>query len=216
VLTPNDVAYIENGFRRLEELRAERSMSPIDLRDLRDRRLLPHPTYVLDDGSEMVPEDYFDLLDAATDPSRIQEHFARELREHAEDNLTDERVLEEWDAYLSGEYGACLRRVSAQNIGRKADAMERIQALIDNPCQADENWARELRAAVDALDALERDFAPFDRVRWGPVSRDRLITAVRARYPEAFRGAKPSSTTSDKPSTSWTSAEDETALISPP
>jgi hypothetical protein len=192
VLTPDDVAYIESEFRRLEELRAERSMSPSEMHDLRDRRLLPRPTYVLDDGSEMVPQDYFDLLDATTDRSRIREQFARELREHTEDDLSDERVLEEWEAYLSGEYGACLRRVSAQNIVLKAQAMERIQELIDNPRRADESWARELRTEVDSLDALERDFAPFDRVRWGPVSRDRLITAVRARYPEVFGDEKPS------------------------
>jgi hypothetical protein len=192
VLTPDDIAYVENEFRRLEDLRAERSMSPSDLLDLRARQLLPCPTYVLDDGSEMVPEDYFDLLDAASDPDRIQERFARELHEWAGDDLSDERVLEEWEAYLSGEYGACLRRVSARNIVLKAQAMERIQILIDNPCRADADWARELRTEVDALDALERDFAPFDRVRWGPVSRDKLITAVRARYPEAFDDAKPS------------------------
>jgi hypothetical protein len=192
VLTPEDVAYIESNFRRLEELRAERAMSPSDLLDLRTRRLLPFPTYVLDDGSEMVPQDYFDLLDAANDPGRIQEQFAQELRESAGGDLSDERVLDEWGAYLSGEYGACLRRVSAQNIVRKAQAMELIQMLIDNPRRADEGWARELRAAVDLLDALERDFAPFDRVRWGPVSRDRLITAVQDRYPEAFGGAEPS------------------------
>jgi hypothetical protein len=192
VLTPDDLAYIENEFRRLEELRAERNMSPSDLLDLRARQLLPCPTYVLDDGSEMVPEDYFDLLDAASDPARIQEQFAEELREWAEDHLSDERVLEEWQAYLSGEYGACLRRVSAPNIVRKAQAMERIQALIDNPRRADADWARELRTVVDSLDALERDFAPFDRVRWGPVSRDRLITAVRARYSEVLASVTPS------------------------
>jgi Family of unknown function (DUF6058) len=192
VLTEDDIAYIESEFRRLEELRTERGMSPSEIHDLRERRLLPRPTYVLDDGSEMVPQDYFDLLDAATDPDRIQEQFGRELREHAEDDLSDERVLGEWDAYLSGEYGACLRCVSAQNIVLKAQAMERIQMLIDNPRRADESWAREVRTGVDSLDALERDFAPFDRVRWGPVSRDRLITAVRARYPEVFGDEKPS------------------------
>jgi hypothetical protein len=186
VLTADDIAYIESNFRRLEELRAERNMSPKELLDLRARRLLPCPTYVLDDGSEMVPGDYFDLLDAADDPRQIQGQFAQELRASAPAELSDEQVLQEWEAYLSGEYGACLRYVSAQNIVRKTCAMERIQTLIDNPRQADEGWTRELRAQVDSLDALEREFAPYDRVRWGPVSRDRLITAVRARYAEAF------------------------------
>jgi hypothetical protein len=136
MLTPDDVAYIEKGFRRLEELCAERDMTPSELTDLRARRLLPCPTYVLDDGTEMVPEDYFDLLNVAKDPNRIPEQFAQELRDHA---------------------------------GGKLE--------------------RALRREVHALDVLEREFAPFDRVRWGPVSRDRLITAVRARYPEVFDAA---------------------------
>lgn len=47
---------------------------------------------------------------------------------------------------------------------------------------ADDGWRHELTAAVDALDALEKPFAPFDRVRFGPVSRDRCVTAVRERF----------------------------------
>jgi hypothetical protein len=35
---------------------------------------------------------------------------------------------------------------------------------------------------VDALDAIEKPFAPFDRERFGASSRDRLITAVRERF----------------------------------
>jgi Family of unknown function (DUF6058) len=41
---------------------------------------------------------------------------------------------------------------------------------------------RELTAAVDALDAVERPFALFDRERFGPVSRDRCVTTVRERF----------------------------------
>jgi Family of unknown function (DUF6058) len=41
-----------------------------------------------------------------------------------------------------------------------------------------------LRTAVDELDALLRPFAPYDRIRFGgPVSRDRYVTALRARFP---------------------------------
>src|SRR5438093_571883 len=37
---------------------------------------------------------------------------------------------------------------------------------------------------VDEIRALEPPFAPYDRLRFGgPVSRDRLITAPRRRYP---------------------------------
>jgi len=41
---------------------------------------------------------------------------------------------------------------------------------------------------VDALDALERPFARWDRDRFGaPSSRDRLITATRERYANLWR-----------------------------
>ncbi len=40
---------------------------------------------------------------------------------------------------------------------------------------------------ADALDAIERPFAAHDRERFGgPVSRDRLITGPRARFPEVW------------------------------
>lgn len=41
-----------------------------------------------------------------------------------------------------------------------------------------------INVLADELDALEPPFAPYDRLRFGgPVSRDRLIDDVRARYP---------------------------------
>jgi hypothetical protein len=44
-----------------------------------------------------------------------------------------------------------------------------------------------LRGAVDALDALERPFAAWDRERFGtPSSRDRLINATRQRFPDLW------------------------------
>ena len=50
---------------------------------------------------------------------------------------------------------------------------------------------------MDALDALEKPFASFDRKRFGPVSRDRCITAVRERFeldrPGVRYGATPMS-----------------------
>jgi hypothetical protein len=42
---------------------------------------------------------------------------------------------------------------------------------------------------VDALDALEKPFALFDRERFGPVSRDRCVTAVRERFGLAHSAA---------------------------
>jgi Family of unknown function (DUF6058) len=96
----------------------------------------------------------------------------------------------EWDAYLSGEYGVCLKQVTPETIVRKAALMARIETLLAEPDVADVEWAGALRGAVDELDALERQFAAFDRVRFGrPSSRDRLITGTRARYPSVFERA---------------------------
>ncbi len=54
------------------------------------------------------------------------------------------------------------------------------------PAENDSAWRHELRATVDALDALERPFTDFDRLRWGETSRIRHIERVRERYPAAF------------------------------
>ena len=60
--------------------------------------------------------------------------------------------------------------------------MDTIERLTADPTPEDDEWRRELTAAVDALDALEKPFAAFDRERFGPVSRDRCVTAVRERF----------------------------------
>ena len=60
--------------------------------------------------------------------------------------------------------------------------------MLARPRQAD--WRRRLRAEVDELDALERQFTPdFDRdeERFGrKPTRDLLIDAARERYPDVF------------------------------
>jgi hypothetical protein len=60
--------------------------------------------------------------------------------------------------------------------------MDTIERLTGDPHPHDDDWRRELSAAVDALDALEKPFALFDRERLGPVSRDGCVTAVRERF----------------------------------
>ena len=69
----------------------------------------------------------------------------------------------------------------------KGALMTAIGALLAGPAPADERWRAALRGAVDALDALERPFAAWDRKRFGgPCSRDRLITATRERFPDIW------------------------------
>jgi hypothetical protein len=76
----------------------------------------------------------------------------------------------------------CLRSVTPASIVAKGELMDRIERLTTDPHAEEEGWRRELSAAVNALDALERPFAAFDRERFGPVSRDRCVTAVRERF----------------------------------
>ena len=74
--TDADLAYLSANFRTLEQICADRSETPADVRRLMDARLLPRPSYVLDDGTELVPPDYFDLADAGGGPDRARELFA--------------------------------------------------------------------------------------------------------------------------------------------
>jgi hypothetical protein len=189
-LTNADVAYIRAGFVPLEELARAHGEEPDAVRARIEAGLLPKPAYVLDDGAEMVSRDYFDLVDSAGGLERLREHFLERYRDAAAAEPEElDPAEDEWRAYLSGDYGVCLRKVTPENIARNSALVARIEALLADPDPADPDWCGVLAGAVDELDALEREFAPYDRVRWGPVSRDRLITAVREAYPDLFRSA---------------------------
>jgi hypothetical protein len=91
--------------------------------------------------------------------------------------------VREWDNYLSGLY-VCLRSWRPEVMRRKDELVELISAELERPGPDDDQWLAHLHELVDELDALEPPFAPYDRLRFGgPVSRDRLITAPRQRYP---------------------------------
>lgn len=189
MLSEADVRYIRANFRSLEEACAGRQETPDDVRALVADGRLPRPTYVLDDGTEMVPPDYFALADAAGGADGVRGWFAGAYLRAAErlgGLARENEVEEEWEAYLSGEYGACLREVTPETIVRKDRLMTEIERLLAEPHADDASWCERLRTRVDELDTLEREFAAHDRERWGAVSRDRLISAARERYPAAF------------------------------
>ena len=194
VLTDADIAYVWANFVPLERLAGERGESLADVRALVQGEGLPRPSYVLDDGTEMVPSDYFALADEAGGVANLREAFAaRYTRAAAAETAPLDTAEDEWRAYLSGEYGVCLRHVTPETIVRKSALMQEIEGLLAEPRPADERWQALLRLAVGELDELERPFAPhYDRARFGaPSSRDRLITAVRETYPAVF--AEPAS-----------------------
>ena len=141
--TVADIAYIEANFVALSE-----------------RPAGPGPSYVLDDGREFYPKDY---QEQEVDEERFKARLMQEMERRGLSLDPDA----EWEAYLAGLYGVCLRAATPENIVRKEALLNRIDDLVD-----------KLRIAVGSLDALEREFAPdYDRLRFGrPTTRDTHIT----------------------------------------
>lgn len=189
--TEADHAYVTKNFVPLDALCSYRGDNLATVREHIAEGRLPQPTYVLPDGREMVPATYFALADEAGGIEFLRDDFFRRCPIAASGEDVELDPAEEWDAYLSGEYGVCLAEVSPESIARKASLMSRIEQVLEAPAETDAVWSSALRDAVDELDALERPFAPhYDRLRFGgPSSRDRLITATRARYPAVFESS---------------------------
>ena len=186
-LTQADVEYIRENFVPLDELCAVRGQSADRVRALMAAGSLPAASYALEDGTEMVPAEYFELVDEAGGEGALRGLFARRYLEAAGD---DDEVGSEWEGYLSGAYGVCLKHVTPENIARKSALVAEIDGLLAAPQPEDAEWRARLQASVDELDELERPFAPhYDRARWGPSSRDRCITAARELDPEVFSAA---------------------------
>lgn len=171
-----DLAYVQDSFRPMADA----------VRPLVESGVLPQASYVLPDGTPMVPADHADLLDdAGGEPELVATRFRERFIAAGGDPSA---AAEEHAAWLSGEYGVCLRTATPEAIVAKSALMTAITALLADAAPADSGWCAALRGAVDALDALERPFARYDRQRFGgPSSRDRLITATRRRFPELWR-----------------------------
>lgn len=181
-----DLTYIRANYFRLEELCAGRSETLEDVQTLVAQGALPAPSYVLDDGTGMFPADYFVLVDQAGGPERLRLHFAARHRAAGGDPA---ELEEDWQGYIDGLYGVCLRSVIPEVIVRKSELVASLEHLLAEPAPANSAWRRRLRREVWELDALERDFAPdYDRsCRFErPPTRDLLIVAARDRYAELF------------------------------
>jgi hypothetical protein len=184
-LTTADIAYICANYLTLDELCAGRDETPAEMRRLIEKGLLPRPSYVLEDGTEMFPADYFRLVDEAGGPGALRTSFEERLRAAGGEDLESD-----WRAYLGGIYGVCLRDVTPEAIVRKARLVSSLCELLVLARPADPEWRERLRAEVDELDELEREFSPdYDRneERFGrKPTRDLLVAAARERYPDVF------------------------------
>lgn len=181
-----DVAYVEANFFTLDELCAGRPEAPADVRALIARRILPGPAYTLDDGDEMFPADYFVLVDQAGGAGQLHEYFAARHRRAGGD---PGELENDWEAYIDGTYGVCLRQVSPETIVRKGELVSSLGGLLAEPDPRSDEWHARLRREIWELDALERPFSPdHDRGdRFGrPPTRDLLVATAHDRYPDLF------------------------------
>ena len=177
-MSAEDDAYVSEWYVPLEELADEAGLDADDVRRLMLTNRLPLPSYIRSDGVQMVARDLLDLAGAAGGADRLPEWFADHWN-------SPRQALSEWDAYLSGQY-VCLRSVTPTNMKRKDELVAAVGAALASPEPQSREWLDDIHALVDELDALEPPFAPYDRLRFGgPVSRDRLITAVRDQFPRA-------------------------------
>ncbi|MCX2181363.1 hypothetical protein KV205_12595 [Streptomyces sp. SKN60] len=179
-MTAEDDAYVDRQFVPLDRLCAALGREANEARRLMLDGLLPLPGYLRSDGTQMVPRDLFALAAEAGGPERLRDWFTEHWADPAEGE-------DEWAAYLSGQY-VCLHRVAPDTIRRKGELTAAIASAVAAPRPDVPLWAAALHALVDELDALEPDFAPYDRLRFGgPTSRDTWVDAVRARFPRVAR-----------------------------
>ncbi len=179
--TPDDIAYVRSHYLTLDQL--ARGRGEAGWAGTR----LPRATYNLADGSSWYPRDWWRLADDAGDIAQLPGLFARRLRAASDAMRHPCDLAEEWDAYLAGLYGACLREVTPETIVLKARLVARLERALADPRPDDPAWRLTLRADVEALDGLSRPFATCDRARFGrPTSRDRLIDGARRGFPQAF------------------------------
>ncbi len=177
--TPDDLAYIAARFVTFDQLArglpGERDWPGTEL---------PRATYQTPDGVHWFARDWWRLYDDAGGLPRAL--FERRIVAAAA-RLGHEVDANEWDAYLAGLYGACLREVTPETIVLKGLIIVRLDRMLGEPRPGDPRWCASLRADVEALDGLTQPFAACDRIRFGrPTSRDRLIIDVRARFPQVF------------------------------
>ena len=185
-----DERYIRDAFVPSGELAARRHEGVDAVRaDIAAGRL-PQPAYRLDDGTDMVPPDYFALIDAAGSVDALPDWFADRYRAAASRlglPADEAAVDEQWQDYLSGGYLVCLNNATPETIAQKAHHITVLDSLLSRPQPDDVDWMGRLRTATDGLAAIERTGAILDPPRWGgPMSPQWYGSYLRTQYPQAF------------------------------
>jgi len=188
-LDSQDTAYVKGRFMPLGLLARANGWDVDALRLEMAGGRVPKVSYILPDGTEMIPTDYFALVGDGSELDTLRDRFIRRY-EVAVARLglssADESAAT-WESYLSGGFAACLKSVTPESIALKGALVDAITALVSDPKVDDAAWSAALCAAVSQLDDLEMPFARWDDIRFGSrSSRARLIDDVRAQYPGVF------------------------------
>lgn len=192
-LSDADVEYVRDNYVTLDELCADRSETSEQVEQLIEQGRLPQPSYVLEEGTGFFPRDYFRLVDEAGGPAELRTSFAARWRAARQAAQANDALEEDWDVYLAGVWGICLRDVTPETIVRKNDLVSSLCELLVLARPTSPEWREALRKQVDELDALERQFAPdYDRGddQERLPTRDLLISTARERYPDVFAEAR--------------------------
>ncbi|MGH3361648.1 MAG: GNAT family N-acetyltransferase [Nocardioides sp.] len=180
---------------RYREVNGDHPMSPEDDAYVRERfavvpdpgttfpRMLagelPLPSYLLSDGTPLVPTDYLAPLEWAGGLDRLQEWFLDHWPADEQDTAATE-----WRAYLTGQY-VCLRSVTPLTIRRKTTLVEQVRSAVDAlELDPRDPVARgSLGEATTKLDELELPMTAYDRLRFaGPLSHEVWIDRPRAAH----------------------------------
>src|ERR1051325_2842121 len=175
-MTAEDDAYASEWYVQLEAL-AETAGTPASkLRRLMLADRLPLPSYIRNDGAQMVARDLLELPRRAGGYDQLPEWFGQQFQSGRD-------AIREWDGYLRGHY-VCLRDILPETIQRKDKLVKSITAALAKPEPEKNDWLESLHRMVDEPDELEPPFTAYDRLRFGgPISRDTCINAVRSRFP---------------------------------
>ncbi|WP_322920736.1 GNAT family N-acetyltransferase [Nocardioides renjunii] len=174
LMTAEDDAYVREHFV---------PATPEAMTDMVAGRL-PLPSYVLSDGTPMVPEAHGRLADVAGGLDGLHDWFVRFWED---DPATGEQ---EWASYLSGQY-VCLREVTPvrmkQKTERVAEAAAAVELLRRDPhdpvARGMIGEAVDGVLAVPGLDSLLLPMTAYDRLRFGgPTSRDTWVDGPRAEF----------------------------------
>ena len=145
---------------------------------------LPLPSYVLSDGTPMVPAAHGELADVAGGVDRLHDWF---VAFWPDDPATAEA---EWGHYLSGQY-VCLKEVSPIRIrmktARVAEASAAVEILRRDPHdpigRGMIGQAVDGVLAVPGLDSILLPMTAYDRLRFGgPTVREPWVDAPRAEF----------------------------------